>query len=96
MDYVQGVMSIMSSITVNQTEMRDTIIEMRANKVWLDGQMHVLRKQYPNMYVAVRKQKVIGADQDFKKLMVSMKTIHGDIDAVLIEFVSAEDYYWIL
>jgi len=89
-------MDYMTTLSIDQTEIRDSITEMRSNKVWLDRQVKVLRERYPNMYVAVFKQQLVGSGPDFKKLMASMKKKYGNLDAILIEFISAEDYYWVL
>jgi hypothetical protein len=46
--------------------------------------------------IAVFKKKIIGANPDMKKLMISIRKKQENIDTILIEFISGEDYYLIL
>lgn len=84
------------TLPMSEKELADKIHEMNENRIWLDKCANTLRKDYPNMYVAVRKGKVVGNDPDMKKLIVRIRKEFGNIDSILIEFISGEDYYMIL
>jgi len=80
---------------INREEVLEKIQEMNDNAIWMDKEMAVLRKRYPNMFIAIFKQKIVGINPDFKKLIIALKKQFENIDTILIEFINGEDYYFI-
>jgi len=87
-------MSVIAKI--NKEEVLEKIQEMNDNSIWMNKEMAVLRKKYPNMFIAIFKQKIVGTNPDHKKLIIALKKQFGEIDTVLIEFINGDDHYFII
>ncbi len=85
-------MNLSVTMPITGEELAEKIREMNENRIYLDKYSEDLRKKYPDMYVAVFKGKIVGNDPDMKKLIVHMRKKFGNIDTILIEFISGEDY----
>jgi len=81
---------------INEKEMAEKIHEMNENRLWLDKTLDALRKDYSDKYIAVFRKKIVDADPDMKKLIIRIKKEFGNIDTIMIEYISGEDYFLIL
>jgi len=77
-------------------EVLDNIEEMRVSKIWMEKRLPELKTKYPNEFVAIYKKKLVGHNPDFKTLIRDLKKKYEDIDNFIIEFITGEDYIFIL
>ncbi len=88
--------NVTPSFGYDSKELLARIEEMRSNKIWMEENIHKLKKKFANRFIAVYKQKIVGNDSDFKVLIQTLKNKYDDIDLIAIEFIVGEDYYLIL
>lgn len=77
----------------------DTVKVLRTlamNKVGLVNRREELRKKYPDEYVAINKNSVVGHNKDLNKLREDLQKKFGVIDHIAIEFISAQKVQLIL
>jgi len=74
----------------------DDLDALASNTVWLVRRYDRLRKEYPNEYVAVNRNRVVDHDRDMLSLLQRLKSKHGKVDHFAIEFVTKEDFDLIL
>lgn len=77
----------------------DTVKILRTlatNKVKLVNRREELRKKYPDEYVAIHENNVVGHDKDFDKLKRDLQQKFGMIDHIAVEFISAQKVQLIL
>jgi hypothetical protein len=77
-------------------EVLDNIEEMRESKIWMDKRLSELKTKYPNEFIAIYKKKLVGHNPDFKILIRDLKKNYKNIDNFIIEFITGEDYIFIL
>lgn len=63
--------------------------EFRKNSEWIAKQREKLRKKYPNIYIAVRGQKVIAKHKNFLELLSSVEKIPENED-IVIDYISSK------
>ena len=88
--------NVTPSFNYNSKDVLAKIEEMQSNKVWMEKNIHALKKKYADKFIAIYKKKIVGNDSDFKVLIQALKNKYDDIDLIAIEFVAGEDYYLIL
>lgn len=74
----------------------ENIEEMRENKIWIEKKLSELKNKYPNEFVAIYKKKLVDHNPDYKILIKNLKSKFENIDMVVIEFISGDDYYLVL
>ncbi len=67
----------------------------RDNLEWINKSISSLRKSYGDRFIAVRDRKIIDSDPDFETLLRRVRTL-PEPEAVTIEYVTAEEYLWLL
>jgi len=82
-------------MNVNQTEILRSIRREQRNSEWINKSISNLRKKFGDRYIAVKNRRVIDSDEDFDALLLRIRKL-GDPESVTIEFVTAEEYIWIL
>jgi len=87
--------------TVAQMDPSKVLADLRiksANHEWLDRHREELREKFADKYVAVYKGAVVAADEEFPRLLVLLKRRLPGVDPSLaaIEYMSEEDFVWVL
>jgi len=68
-----------------------------ASSLWIDKHYQSLRETYPDEYVAVHKQEVVGHHTDISALLEHLKQQYPNDNAhIPVEFISKEDVQYIL
>ena len=85
-------------MTIEQASALDDIRQKRENQDWLDAHRAELRRRFPDKYVAVLHGKVVGADEKFASLLSLFKRKFPETSPSLaaIDFLSGEEYIWVL
>jgi hypothetical protein len=71
--------------------------EFEANTEWVDTHYQELRATYPDEYVAVWTERVVGHSNDLPALMNTLETMYPqDYRQIPVEYISTEDVHLIL
>lgn len=62
----------------------------RKNSTWLIKNRDDLRKDYGNMYVAIRHGKICSKSQNFSKLLKEVKAKYGSSQDVFIDYIGRD------
>lgn len=62
--------------------------EHKDNSKWISMNLTVLRKRFPNKYIAVRDRQVVKSDENLKRLITQLKKEFADIDDITIEQIT--------
>ncbi len=71
--------------------------EFEANTIWIGNHYQEIKGKYPDEYVAVWKEEVVGHGQDLLSLRESLKDrFPEDYNEAVVEFIGSEDVHLIL
>jgi len=89
---------VMSSSEVDSSKLLADLRVKRANHEWLDRHRKELRAKFADKYVAVHKGAVVAANRDFPRLLSLLKKKFANTDPSLaaVEFMSEEEFVWVL
>jgi len=85
-------------MTIDRDTILDEIRQKRANEDWLDRHRSELRRRYPNRYVAVLHEEVVGVEKDFPPLLARLRKECPDTSPSIaaIDFLSEPAFVWVL
>lgn len=63
---------------------------------FLDARREELRRKYPDQFVAVTEHDVVAAAKTMKKLLSELKKMRFESGDVSVEFIPAEDFYFVI
>jgi len=66
------------------------------DKLWLEKNIDELRKTYLDKFVAVKNKNIIGSSADMRKLVESLREQNIPANNIVIEYIPATDYIWVL
>ena len=81
--------------TVDPTVVLQSIRRERANQEWISKSMAELRQKFGDRYVAVKDRQVVDHDTSFERLLAKVRKL-PDPETVTIEYVTAQEYIWVL
>lgn len=85
-----------TALIVNRNRILDDMKRKRANHEWLNKHRNELRRQFPNRYVAVLDERVVGGEEDFRALLSKLRKKFPDPSLAAIEFMSKDEFVWVL
>ena len=80
---------------VNQEEALASIRRERQNLEWLNKSLSSLREKFGDRYIAVQDRQVIDSDEHFERLLARIRKLEHP-ESVMIEYVTALEYLWML
>ena len=86
-------------IDLNDPEIARANAELKIfteDQLFFDEMYHEFLERYPDKWVAVYNKEVIGVDEDFRRLLKSLKASGYPLRRLAINRVTAEDANWIL
>ena len=86
-------------IAPNDPEVARVRAELRRfteDQLFFDEMHHEFLERYPEKWVAVYRKEVVGVDEDFIRLLKSLKASGYSLRCLAINHVTAEDVNWIL
>ena len=89
---------VLYSQEVDSSKLLADLRVKRANHEWLDRHRKELRAKFADQYVAVHKGAVVAANRDFPRLLsvLRKKLAKTDPSLAAVEFMSEEDFVWVL
>lgn len=75
---------------VSDPKLKELMREDDKNLKWLHRNYKKLLEDYPNAYIAIRKQEIIDHDRDVYGLITRLKKKLKETDEVLIYFISSK------
>lgn len=63
--------------------------EADSDLIWFKEHFEELKKSYDNKFVAIKNGRIVGSDNDLKKLLKDLKKKEIDPKNVLIQFISS-------
>ncbi len=76
----------------------EEISRKRANSAWLDKHRDELRAEFPDKYVAVLDERVVGDSPDFRALLAKLRKRFAfeELAVAAIDYISPGDVVWVL
>ena len=68
----------------------DEFAKFRKNSTWLINNREKLRKEFGNVYVAIRNEKVCSRNKDLSKLLINVHKKYGDSRDICIDYVGTQ------
>ena len=75
---------------------RKLLLEFEKDGNWLNEHFATLQQNYAQKYVAVQGGKIVAADDDFERLLASLKAKHVDPAFTLVRYIQKEGVFEIL
>lgn len=88
--------NVTPSFDYDSKEILARIKEMQSNKIWMEENIHELKENYKDKFIAIYKKKIVDNNSDYKVLIQILKDKYNDIDLIAIEYIAGDDYYLIL
>jgi len=81
---------IRSMLAYKKVKVREWLREFSENSQWINEHLDELRQKYPDMYIAVRKKKVVKSGKNLTQLREELRKEFGEIEDIAIEFISSK------
>ncbi len=82
--------------SLSETEVKRSLEEAKKDFLWFAENLPELRKKHLNEFVAIRSQKIIASDRDYRRLMDNLTRTLKDMSEIQVEFVAPEDFEMVL
>ena len=66
------------------------------NGMWFRAHRKELVTKYPDQWVAVHLEEVVGVDEDLEGLMIRMKASYGSIGTMYFGFAATKPKVWVI
>ena len=77
-------------------ELMSILAKFSANSNWAMGNRESLRKDYGDMYIAVRDEKVCASHQDISELVEIIEKQYGDAREIFVDYIPKRDVGFLL
>ena len=77
-----------------QQDKQANLERFHANVVWFDSHYDELLAKYPDQWVGICDEKVIGASPDLENLMVKMKANNQPLKHTFFDFLDSKQTIW--
>ena len=78
-----------------QKSERADLERYHANALWFGDHYEELRAKYPDKWVGIRDEKVVGSHENPELLMIELKSNGVSLNTMFFDFVSTTDETWI-
>lgn len=85
---VQKIIDSIMNSEEKTKELTDLLIEHTMNSKWISSNIEELRIKHPNIYIAVRNERVILSNKNRTELVDSLMKKYGDIRGITIEYIT--------
>ena len=77
-------------------EERAGLQQFSKNGMWFRTRRKELAAKYPDQWVAVHLEDVVGADEDLEGLMIRLKASYGSIGTMYFGFAATKPKIWVI
>ena len=74
-----------------ETNLRESAAVLSQSQDFIESNREKLMRQYPDQWIAVKKQEVIRADEDLLKLVRMLRASGAPLEHIALEMVSREE-----
>lgn len=86
----KGKDALRSMLAYKQGKISIWLKEFSANSNWINSHLNELRAKYPDMYIAVRKKRVVMHEKNLAILKEKLMKEFGEIEDIAVEFISSK------
>lgn len=74
-----------------ETNLRESAVVLSQSQDFIELHREELVQQYPNQWIAVHKQEVVGADKDLLRLVRTLRATGAPLRCIALEMLSREE-----
>ena len=92
----ENIMAIQSSETELSEERKGSLERYHEDALWFGAHVQELFEQYPDHWVGIHQEQVVGASRDLDELMRNLKANGFPSGIVFMDFLNSDPTPWVL